>query len=226
MAYRRSSKNKSFTTVYNEVAQHPEMSMEARGLLLFMSSLPEDWEFHKNWLQKQCPGWGRDKLGKILKELEEKGYLIRTPKRSEDGKKLAGWDWEVLAESALNPEVRQTRQSDKEVRKNNTEPDLRVSSQSGLQSDCSVATTKETYKQKKQSSQSTIAREEKKSAAISFPDRVMTQLLADNLPASKKRYAALKIQEFQDRFPESDSVADCWAYVIQAIQHQYSLTGS
>lgn len=61
---------------------------------------------------------------------------------------------------------------------------------------------------------------------ISFADRVMAELLADNLPASKKRYADLKIREYQERFPDSLSVADCWAYVVQAVSHQHGLTGS
>ena len=152
MAYRKSGRNQAFTVVYNEVAQHKDMSMEAKGLLLFMLSLPEDWEYHKNWLQDQCPGWGREKLAKILKELEKLGFLIRTPKRSDDGKKLAGWDWEVLSESVLEAEIRQTRYSDKEVRQTRIQPDLRVSSQSGFQSDCQVATTNKTLNKKNKSS--------------------------------------------------------------------------
>ncbi len=150
MSYRKSKNNKSFTVVYNEVAQHDAMSMEARGLLLFMLSLPEDWVYNKQWLQKKCPGWGREKLAKILKELESLGFLIRTPKRSEDGKRLSGWEWEILAESSTSPESRQTRQSDKESRQNSTKPDLRVFSQSGLQSVGNTTTTKETDKQNKQ----------------------------------------------------------------------------
>ncbi len=134
MAYRKSSRNKSFTVIYNEVAQHNAMSMEARGLLLFMLSLPDDWDFHKSWLQDQCPGWGRDKLAKILKELETLGYLIRTARRSEDQRRLEGWDWEVLSESSAEPEERQIRHS---------ESDSRISSHTENQSLCKSAPTKE-----------------------------------------------------------------------------------
>ena len=79
MAFRNSAKNATFTVVFNEVAQHLTMSMEARGLLLFMLSLPQD-EFRKSWLEDKCPRWGRDKISKILKELETLGYLERTGK--------------------------------------------------------------------------------------------------------------------------------------------------
>ena len=132
MAYRKSSRNKSFTVIYNEVAQHKSMSMEARGLLLFMLSLPDDWDFHKSWLQDQCLGWGRDKLAKILKELEVCGYLIRTARRSEDQRKLEGWDWEVLSESSVEPEERQIRHSES-----------RISSHTENQSLCKPTPTKE-----------------------------------------------------------------------------------
>ena len=222
MSFRRSSRNQNFTVVYNEVAQHDTMTMEARGLLLFMLSLPEDWEYHKKWLQDQCPGWGREKLAKILKELEQKGYLIRTTKRSEDGKKLAGWLWEVLAESGLETEERETRQSDKGVRQNSTKPERRVSRHSENQSDCPVAPTNKTSKQNKKSSESV------KPAApeINFSDRVFSELSVDGLTELSPehiRYCQMKITEYQERFPQSQSVADCWSYVVKALDHRKAL---
>ena len=58
-----------------------------------------------------------------------------------------------------------------------------------------------------------------------FSDRVMTELLTDHLPAKEKRYAGLKIREYQERFPDSESVADCWSYVVKAVKHKIELTG-
>ncbi len=221
MAYRKSGSNQHFTVIYQEVAQHDTMSMEARGLLLFMLSLPEDWEYSKKWLQDKCPDWGREKLAKILKELEQKGYLIRTAKRSDDGKNLAGWDWEILAESCLEEELQANHQPDHKGRQNSTKPDLRVCRQSANQSVCKpVRQTNNKERQKIQSSQSTPADRK------NFTELVMVELLSDNLPESKIRYAQLKIREFEERFPESGSVADCWSYVVQAVNHQSEITGS
>ena len=220
MAYRKSSSNQQFTVVYQEVAQHKTMSMEARGLLLFMLSLPEDWEYQKKWLQSQCPGWGREKLTKIMKELEQKGYLIRTSRQDEKTGKMLGWDWEVLAESTPSTDLRQTRHSVSEVRENSTETDLRQTRHSVKPSDGKpVRHTYKKEKQKIQSSESTVSGHE------NFSAQVMVELLSDNLPESKIRYAQLKIQEFKDRFPESSSVADCWSYVVQAVKHQIEVTG-
>lgn len=220
MAFRKSSRNQTFTVIYQEVAQHETMSMEARGLLLYMLSLPEDWEYHRNWLIDQCPGWGRDKVKKVLKELSEKGYLCRTARRSENGSKFDGWDWEVLAESALSSEGRETRPSEVEDQKSvdlqsDGFPDRRLSRPSGNTSD----NIKETSLQIKKVSKLTTREAD-------FFDRVLAELHADNLPERKIRYATMKIQEYRERFPESDSVPDCWDYVVQAVKHQITLTGS
>ena len=79
----------------------------------------------------------------------------------------------------------------------------------------------------KQVSQSTLCAREKSSADESgnFSEQVMAELLADHLPVHKHRYARLKIAEYQERFPESGSVADCYGYVVQAVTHQINLTG-
>lgn len=83
-----------FCTLPNSTAQDKRLSAEARGVLLFMASLPDDWDFYKEWLQKQFPKMGRDKLTRVMKELQEFGYLTKTPKRLEDGT-VKGFDWEV-----------------------------------------------------------------------------------------------------------------------------------
>ena len=86
---------------------------------------------------------------------------------------------------------------------------------------------KKTYEEDLFSKSVTVTRARNFSADESenFSDRVMTELQSDNLPVHKYRYARMKISEYQERFPESTSVADCWSYVITAVKHQISLTG-
>lgn len=222
MAYRKSGRNQQFTVVYQEVAQHKSMSMEARGLLLFMLSLPEDWEYNKSWLQDQCPKWGREKLAKILKELEQKGYLIRTTKRSSDGKKLAGWDWEVLAESALTSDLRVSRHSDLGMRQNSTKPDLRVCRQTANQSDCKPVRQTNNKEETKETSKLVINRARKNFSI----DQIIVNLQTLGLPEKEIWYARMKATEYVERFPESQSLADACRYVGNAIQHAWGLEGS
>lgn len=60
-----------------------------------MLSLPNHWTFRENHLLTQAPS-GRDHLRRIIKELEEAGYLKRTMER--DGKgRAAGYRWDVFS---------------------------------------------------------------------------------------------------------------------------------
>ena len=62
-------------------------------------------------------------------------------------------------------------------------------------------------------------------AVENFNDEVMAELMADKLPGEQVRYAGLKIREYQQRFADSDSVADCWAYVAKAVNHRIQMEG-
>ena len=81
----RFSRRKAFATLYREVAQDDRLSLEARGLLLLMASLPEDWEYSVAGLAKKA-GCGKDKLRRILGELEKVGYLAREQSHDSGGK--------------------------------------------------------------------------------------------------------------------------------------------
>ena len=216
MAFYREASSQPFTVIANQSLQDPNLSYEATGLLAFMLSLPADWHYSREWLAKQKQKIGRDKLKRLLKELEENGYLERKYKQNENGK-MAGQDWVVKPIKAL-----QDKASTDGLK---TRPTV-------ITADGKTAATNKTYKQiKKVSELTTRARnfsagESEKSEAEKFEEKVLTELLSDNLPESKIRYAQLKIKEYEERFPQSDSVADCWSYVVQAVNHQAGLSGS
>ena len=54
-------------------------------------------------------------------------------------------------------------------------------------------------------------------------EQVWIELQATGLCSGQERYAQLKILEYQERFPDSKAVADCFNYVKTAIEHQHSL---
>lgn len=94
MAIYKSDTANQFTQIPNETLQDASLSFEAKGLLVLILSLPENWEIHKTWLQKQTPKCGQDKLKRILKEISDSGYMVKKPKKLENGR-LSGWDWFV-----------------------------------------------------------------------------------------------------------------------------------
>lgn len=80
----RKHKKNNFTVIDNGIFKNEKLSWKSKGLLTTLLSLPEDWEFTERGLQKLATD-GRDGLRSALKELEEKGYLERTPIRNDQG---------------------------------------------------------------------------------------------------------------------------------------------
>ena len=100
MAIYKSSAADKYTVVPNDTVRDGSLSFEATGLLCFLLSLPADWAIHKSWLQNQKLGCGRDKLTRLISELEEAGYIKREVSQLDDGK-LNGYDWFVYPTASL-----------------------------------------------------------------------------------------------------------------------------
>lgn len=75
---------KDFLITHNLVAQNKNMSFEAKGLLLMLLSLPDDWIIHKSWIIKEY-NIGREKLKRMFKELEDNGYFAPLEMVRENG---------------------------------------------------------------------------------------------------------------------------------------------
>lgn len=73
---KRHRKNTNFTILSNDcVFDKPPLSLEAKGLLWQMFSLPDDWNHSIAGYRKLC-GVGERKIKNIFRELKERGYLI------------------------------------------------------------------------------------------------------------------------------------------------------
>lgn len=81
-------KKGNFTTTFNDIFKvelnGEKLKPECWGLYVFMLSLPEDWDYSINGLAKIVNA-GKDKIQRILNELIEAGFIIRTQK-NEDGR--------------------------------------------------------------------------------------------------------------------------------------------
>jgi len=62
----------------------PELSVQAKGTLSYLFSLPDPWDLDHSRLAKAL-GIGKDSLRSIIKELIEKGYLETTETSSPQG---------------------------------------------------------------------------------------------------------------------------------------------
>lgn len=94
MATIRVSKSTNYSCINNYPIRDSALSWAARGLLIYLLSMPDDWTVSVEHLTSQGPT-GKKGLWTLLQELENQGYLTRTKKQGEQGR----WKWEhVLRE--------------------------------------------------------------------------------------------------------------------------------
>ena len=77
-------KNKNYTIMSNYHLQDKNLSYKAKGLLSFMLSLPNDWDYSINGLVSISKE-GVKAIRNILQELQINGYLIIEKKQNDIG---------------------------------------------------------------------------------------------------------------------------------------------
>lgn len=105
MAVLRNPNRGKFTVVDNYALQDKSLSLKARGLLVTMLSLPDNWQFSENGLCSIFQKDGQASIRSGLKELEEGGYLTRKRARDSFGR-VSNVEWIVCDYPHLeNPSV-------------------------------------------------------------------------------------------------------------------------
>lgn len=94
MAILRNPNRGKFTVVDNYALRDDNLSLKARGLLVTMLSLPDNWQFSENGLCSIFKKDGQASIRSGLKELEEFGYLVRTRTRDNLGR-VSSVDWTI-----------------------------------------------------------------------------------------------------------------------------------
>lgn len=94
MSIYRVKKDSNYVVLNNTGLRDPQLSWKAKGLLAYMLSMPDDWQFYDEELEKHARD-GRDSLKSAIKELRLSGYFKRVPKQGEGGR-LVGWETVVF----------------------------------------------------------------------------------------------------------------------------------
>ena len=84
MSVFRVEKNNNYTVMANYHLRDKELSFKAKGLLSYMLSLPENWDYSLNGLARVSKE-GIKAIKNIINELKEKGYLKINRLRKENG---------------------------------------------------------------------------------------------------------------------------------------------
>ena len=89
----RADHSDNYMVISNRIARDERLSFEARGLLVFMLSMSDDWNFSIKGLVNQT-GMKRSVILRIVKELRDCGYILIKQETKKDGK-FAAKTWEL-----------------------------------------------------------------------------------------------------------------------------------
>ena len=101
----RDDHNDSFTMIRNDVLNDKNLSFEAKGFLVYLFSLPDDWEFSINGLSFNT-GLTRNTIMRLVKELKKAGYIHQKKKQNKKGQ-FTSYEWDIYE----LPEVNENRTS-------------------------------------------------------------------------------------------------------------------
>jgi len=81
----RTDKKSNYVVLDKSFLKDKRLSWKAKGLLSYMLSLPDDWEFYLDELERHSTD-GMSSLRSGFKELQDNGYVTRKRERKPDGK--------------------------------------------------------------------------------------------------------------------------------------------
>jgi len=93
-------KNQPYTMILNESIRDDRLTWKARGILVYLLSMPNDWTIYITELEKHAKE-GETALRNGMKELESLGYIRKEQLRDEAGK-IAGYEYVVYETPQLN----------------------------------------------------------------------------------------------------------------------------
>jgi hypothetical protein len=107
-----------YTIVPNSVAKSPDLTWKAKGLLLYLLSLPEDWVVYKSELHNHSLD-GRAATCSAFDELEKNGYILSVELRAADGR-FKGCEYVIYPAPQLDFPIAENRISEKRISENRT----------------------------------------------------------------------------------------------------------
>lgn len=96
MRHRTHRPNRHYAAIPNAAMRDETLSIEARGMLALLMTYADNWRFRADHLAKVARV-GRDKLTRIMRELDAAGYIKRERIRASDGT-VHGSEWLIIDE--------------------------------------------------------------------------------------------------------------------------------
>jgi hypothetical protein len=93
-----------FAIIPNEISQSKDLTMEEKGMLCFLLSLPENWVLYKKNLYSQMPD-AKNAVDRVFKSLQEKGYILSCRQIDPTTNRMVGWNHIVYDAPQLSREA-------------------------------------------------------------------------------------------------------------------------
>jgi len=109
----RAKSERDFTMLSNKLLQDCNITIEEKGLLVYLLSLPTDWVLYKKSLPEKTME-SKGTIDRVFKQLQEKGYILSVKVIDPKTKVFKGWNHIVyeeptLTESDIREEPRSTK---------------------------------------------------------------------------------------------------------------------
>lgn len=100
----------NYTTIPNEVCRATNISLEEKGLLTYLLSLPADWVVYRQNLYNQLPD-PKFKIDRTFRSLQDKGFINSIRMHDESSGKFIGWEHIVndTSPTLRKPDIGETR---------------------------------------------------------------------------------------------------------------------
>lgn len=90
----------NFTQIKNDILRSKSLTIEERGLLVYLLSLPLDWAIYKSKLHENIPD-SKGTIDRVFKSLQDKGYIISVRVIDAKTKVFKGWNHIVYENPTL-----------------------------------------------------------------------------------------------------------------------------
>jgi len=104
----------NFTMTPNSIIRNNNISARAKGVYLYIMSLPPKWSLKLYDLPNHFSE-GRDAIKKAFKELEENGYIAKKASRDDDCNQFTGWDYQLYG-NPIRLKAQQTKHQEENIK--------------------------------------------------------------------------------------------------------------
>jgi hypothetical protein len=80
-----------FAIIPNEISQSMDLTLEEKGMMCFLLSLPDNWVLYKKNLYEQITD-GKYAVDRVFKSLQDKGYILSCRQMDINTGRMVGWN--------------------------------------------------------------------------------------------------------------------------------------